>query len=65
VIRLVAHLDRSDLVDVVVSIDVVHAGRLDRSGRRIGRARTVRNLHRELMLRRVGGRWLIDRVIAV
>jgi hypothetical protein len=65
VIRLVAHLDRPDLVDVVVSIDVVDAGRLDHAGHQVGPVRTVRNLHRELLLRRVGARWLVDRVIAV
>ena len=65
VIRLVAHLDRPDLVDVVVSLDVSRAGLVDAGGNRPRSTTTVRNLHRELLLRRIGDRWLIDRVIEV
>jgi hypothetical protein len=65
VIRLVPHLDRADLVDVFVTLDVRRGGLLDPSGRRSTPMTTARDLHRELLLRRIGGHWLIARVIAV
>lgn len=62
---LVAHLDRTDVADVFVSYDVIDGGLIDAHGHRVGTATTVRGVHRELMLRRIGGRWLIERVLAV
>jgi hypothetical protein len=64
-LTLVPHLDRPDLADVVVSVDVTRAGIVDARGRRIGRVTTAHGVHRELMLRRIAGRWLIERVVAV
>ena len=64
VIRLVAHLDRPGLIDVVVTLDVAHAGLAGPAGR-VTAPTTVHNLHRELLLRRIGNRWLVERVIAV
>lgn len=65
VTSLVAHLDRADLVDVVVSLDISRAGLMDASGHRRTPVTTLRNLHRELLLRRIDDHWLISRVIAV
>ncbi|MGN6474171.1 MAG: hypothetical protein ACTHK4_11070 [Mycobacteriales bacterium] len=65
VLTLVPHLDSPGLADVFVSYDVTDGGLVDRRGHRIGLATTVRGLHRELMLRRVSGRWLIEQVLAV
>lgn len=67
-IRIIAtlpHLDRSDLVDVFVSFDVDQGGLVDRLGHRIGRVTNARNVHRELVVRRLAGTWLIERVLAV
>lgn len=64
-LTLLPHLDGPDLVDVVVSLDVSRAGRVDSTGRRIGSPITARNLHREVVVKRYVGRWLIARVIAV
>ncbi len=62
---LLPHLDQADRADVVVSVDVRRGGLLDAAGRRIGAATTTYGVHRELMLRRIGRRWLIERVVAV
>jgi hypothetical protein len=64
-LTLVAHVDGPDLADAVVSLDIDHAGLVDAAGHRIGVATTLHGVHRELMLRLSGGRWLIERVIAV
>lgn len=63
--RLVPHVDGPDLVDVVVSFDVRRGGLVDRAGHRIRPPVVRRDLHRELVVRRVAGRWLIAQVIAV
>jgi hypothetical protein len=65
VTSLLAHLDRADLADVVVSFDVSHAGLVDRAGRRLRPATAMRNVHREVLLHRVGRRWLIAAVLPV
>lgn len=62
---LVAHVDGADLADVVVSLDVDSGGLVDAAGHRIGTASSLRGVHRELMLRRIDGRWLVEQVIAV
>jgi hypothetical protein len=65
VTHLVAYLDRPDLVDVAVSLDVRAGGLVDSGGRRLRAPTTLHNLHREILLRLTGGRWLIDEVLAV
>jgi hypothetical protein len=65
VLRLVAHLDRPDLVDVVVTLDVTRAGLVGPEGRRRQPVTAAHNLHRELLLRSTGGTWQIAQVIAV
>jgi hypothetical protein len=63
-VALVPHLDAPDRADAVVSYDVDHGGLVTASGRQVAPLRNVFGVHRLLMLRRTGGRWLIDRMVA-
>lgn len=65
VVALVAHLDRPDLVDVVVTYDVHHGGLVDRAGDPLTAPTTIRNIHRELEVGARAGRWQIRQVIVV